>query len=206
MTDSIIFDLDGTLWNATDAICMVWNIVLNDYPHIREPITVKELEGCMGLLLDDISRKLFPKESSAMQKELITKCCDKEVEYLSQHGAILYPKLEKTLDTLAGRHKLFIVSNCQSGYIESFFDGHGLSKYFTDFECAGNTGKEKGENNKIIIERNSLKAPVYVGDTEGDRQSAIAAGIPFVYAAYGFGSVKKYDYIINEFSELADIF
>ncbi len=206
MTDGIIFDLDGTLWNATEAICKTWNMVLDGYPYIREPITVKELEGCMGLLLDDISRKLFPNESSVMQRELIEKCCDMEVRYLSEHGGILYPKLEETLGILSAKHKLFIVSNCQSGYIESFFKGHGLEKYFTDFECAGNTGKEKGENNKIIMERNSLKAPVYVGDTESDRQSAIAAGIPFVYAAYGFGSVKKYDYIINEFSELADIF
>lgn len=206
MTDGIIFDLDGTLWNATYAICKTWNMVLEQYPYIRKPITVKELEGCMGLLLPDISRKLFPGEAPEMQKELIEKCCDMEMEYLSEHGGILYPKLEKTLERLSHNHKLFIVSNCQSGYIESFYKGHGLERYFTDFECAGNTGKEKGENNKLIIKRNSLNSPVYVGDTENDRRSAIFAGIPFVYAAYGFGNVEKYDYIINEFSELSDIF
>lgn len=206
MTDGIIFDLDGTLWNATNAICKTWNIVLDSYPYIREPITVEELEGCMGLLLDDISRKLFPDESSAVQRELIVKCCDMEVEYLSEHGGILYPELEKTLSTLSQRHKLFIVSNCQSGYVESFFKGHGLEKYFTDFECAGNTGKVKGDNIKLIMERNALESPVYVGDTEGDRQSALIADIPFVYAAYGFGNAEKYDYIINKFSDLIEIF
>ena len=68
--DSIIFDLDGTLWNATEGIKDTWNEVLKNYPNIREPITTEELEGCMGLLLDDISRRLFPKESS--NKTLLT--------------------------------------------------------------------------------------------------------------------------------------
>ncbi len=206
MTDGIIFDLDGTLWNATEQICKTWNMVLEEYPYIREPISVKELEGCMGLLLPDISRRLFTNESPKLQEELINKCCDMEVKYLSEHGGTLYPDLEKTLALLSQKYKLFIVSNCQSGYIESFYKGHGLQKYFTDCECAGNTGKNKGENNKLIIKRNELESPVYVGDTESDRLSATEADIPFVYAAYGFGNVKSYDYIINKFSELADIF
>ena len=206
MIDSIIFDLDGTLWDETEAICNTWNIVLKQYPNIREPITVKELEGCMGMLLDDISRKLFPNETPELQKELINKCCDLEVEYLSQNGGKLFDELEKTLEYLSKKYKLFIVSNCQSGYIEFFFDGHGLKKYFTDFECAGNTGMEKGENNLLVIERNNLQSPVYVGDTQNDKISADVANIPFVYAEYGFGNVSGYDYIIRSFKELRDLF
>lgn len=206
MIDSIIFDLDGTLWDSTDGICKTWNIILNEYGNLREPITVKELEGCMGLLLDDISRKLFPKESPAMQKELIDKCCDLEVEYLSEHGGMLYDGLEDTLKYLKQKYRLFVVSNCQSGYIESFFKGHNMSKYFDDIECAGNTGLEKGENNKLIIKRNNLKNPVYVGDTNGDLLSARVAGIPFVYARYGFGNVKEYEYVIDKFTDLKKLF
>ena len=56
-------------------------------------------------------------------------------------------------------YKLFIVSNCQDGYIECFFKAHKLDKYFTDYECPGRTGLSKGENNKLIIERNNLKNP-----------------------------------------------
>lgn len=206
MIDSILFDLDGTLWDSTQAICKTWNIILNDYTGIREPIEHSEIEKCMGLLLDDISCKLFPNETPAMQKQLIDKCCDLEVEYLAKYGGNLYPKLEATLAYLSNKYKLFIVSNCQSGYIESFFKGHGLKKYFTDFECAGNTGMQKGDNNKLIIQRNNLLSPVYVGDTAGDLLSARVAGIPFVYAKYGFGSVNEYEYAINKFEELTDIF
>ncbi len=204
--DSIIFDLDGTLWDSTEEICKTWNMVLKDYPNIREPITVKELEGCMGLLLDDISKKLFPNESPAKQKELITKCCELENKYLAEYGGKLFPKLEKTLSALSKKYKLFIVSNCQSGYIEAFFKGHNMQKYFTGFISAGDTGLEKGENNKLIIKKYNLKAPIYVGDTIGDYKSAKVAEIPFVYAEYGFGEADEYDYKISEFSELAKLF
>lgn len=98
--DSIIFDLDGTLWNATEGIKDTWNEVLKNYPNIREPITTEELEGCMGLLLDDISRRLFPKESAEMQHKLITECCELENKVLAEKGGILFPKVRETLAEL----------------------------------------------------------------------------------------------------------
>ena len=77
-----------------------------------------------------------------------------------------------------------------------------LEKYFKDFECAGNTGLIKGENIKLVIEKHHLKNPIYVGDAQVDCDGAKLAGIPFVYASYGFGQVTSHDYIINEFTEL----
>ncbi|MEW8993698.1 HAD family hydrolase [Clostridium sp.] len=81
-----------------------------------------------------------------------------------------------------------------------------MKKYFIDFEHPGRTGLTKGENIKLIINRNNLKNPMYVGDTQGDRNAARTAGIPFVYAAYGFGKVEDYDYKIDKFPELIDIY
>ena len=110
-----------------------------------------------------------------------------------------------SIKKLSKKYKLFIVSNCQDGYIQCFFKAHKLEKYFIDIECSGVTGLSKGENNKLIIERNHLKNPVYVGDTAGDRESAIVANIPFVYARYGFGNVDDYDYVIDNFEEILSL-
>lgn len=207
MFDGIIFDLDGTLWDATDVICKTWNIILKSYSGVRnEPITVAELESCMGLQLDKIGERLFKNTNLKLRNQLMNKCCQLECEYLSKEGGNLYPDLEKTLNILSKKYKLFIVSNCQCGYIESFYKGHNLEKYFTDKLSAGETGLSKGENNKIIIERNHIKNAIYVGDTQGDKQSAVDAGIHFVYAEYGFGSVDGYDYKIEKFSDLIKIF
>jgi len=197
--DGIIFDLDGTLWDSTEGICSTWNQVLLKYPDVKTEITVEKLYSCMGLLMEEIAEKLFPQLDKKMQLKLLQECCDLENIYLAEHGGILYPQLEDTIAKLAETHKLFIVSNCQDGYIQSFFAAHKLGKYFTDFESAGKTGRSKGENNKLVIERNDLKNAIYVGDTLGDAKSASDANIPFIFARYGFGDVERYKYVIDNF-------
>lgn len=200
--DSIIFDLDGTLWDSTDIITIAWNDFLKGHKEIKNQLTKKDIEGVMGLQIKDIGKKLFPYLKGDMQLRLVEKCCEIECGYICERGGKLYDNLEKTLSALSQRYKLFIVSNCQTGYIESFYEYHKMDKYFSDYENPGRTKLTKGENIKLIIERNSLAHSIYVGDTEGDLKSARFAGIPFVYARYGFGYVKEYDYVIDSFDEL----
>ena len=203
--DSIIFDLDGTLWNSIEGVCTVWKTVLANYPNIDKVITPNDMKNCMGLTIDKAGKKLFPNLNETLQMQLMRECCKAEVVYLGNHGEKLYPKVEDTLKCLSKKYKLFIVSNCQDGYIQCFFKAHKLDKYFTDIECSGVTGLPKGENNKLIIERNNLQHPVYVGDTTGDRESAVVANIPFIYARYGFGTVDDYDYVIDNFEDIISL-
>jgi phosphoglycolate phosphatase len=200
--DSIIFDLDGTLWNSIEGVCGAWKTILEKYPNIKKVVTPKDMEDCMGLQINEIGKKLFPDLDEEFQMKLMKECCETEQVYLGEHGGRLFPKLEETLKVLSEKYKLFIVSNCQDGYIQCFFKAHKLDRYFDDFECSGVTGLSKGENNKIIIERNKLKSSIYVGDTNGDSESAKVAEIPFVYARYGFGNVEEYDYVIDSFEEI----
>lgn len=203
--DSIIFDLDGTLWNASQNICNAWNVVLKRHPELnRNNFSLKELQNCFGLPMYDIAAKLFPNEEVNKRNNLMDELCLYENEYLEKNGGELYPQLEEVLSELGKKYSLFIVSNCQSGYIESFLKAHNLQKYFKDYECWGRTKLSKGESNKLLINRNNLKHPVYVGDTDGDAQSAIDAGIDFIFASYGFGEVKKerYKQKIEKFSDL----
>ncbi len=205
MYDSIIFDLDGTLWDAVDNILISWNEVLKTQNEIKYNITKPQLTACMGLKMDDIAQKLFPELDKDKQMELMTSCSEYELEYLAKNGAKLFKDTVKVVKALSKTHKLFICSNCQRGYIECFLQYFKLEQYFTDIECWGNTKLSKGENNLLLIKRNRLKAPVYVGDTHGDSLSAQRAGIPFVFAAYGFGDTNEYNYKINSIEQLIDI-
>lgn len=200
--DSIIFDLDGTLWNSLEGICHAWKEVIDRHPEVNAEISIEELESYMGLPMDEIGRRLFQGVDEEFQKKLIEECCETEQVYLRRFGGQLFPALEATLEKLREDYKLFIVSNCQDGYIQCFLETHNLAEYFMDFESWGATGLSKGENNKLLIERNNLKNPIYVGDTNGDALSAEIAEIPFVFAKYGFGIVEAFDYAIDSFEEL----
>lgn len=205
MVDSILFDLDGTLWDSTEITSGAWNQVLAHEPNINLKLTADDLKNLFGLPLPVIASKLFPNLPEQEQLSLMDRCCEQEHIALSEKCGILFPELEKTLQILKEKYTLCIVSNCEDGYIETFLKTSGLGAYFTDFECPGNSGLLKGDNNKLVIERNHLKAPVYLGDTQGDADAASYAGIPFIFAKYGFGSVKDYKYSINSFSELPEL-
>ncbi len=204
--DSIIFDLDGTLWDSSILVAKSWSEELSLYDYERKSVSVEEITSCMGLKMDKIAEKLFPQLDEETRADIMSKCCERENMYLSIHGGSLYEKLEETLKVLSKKYKMIIVSNCQDGYIESFFKAHGLQKYFIDYECPGRTGLDKGKNIKLVIERNNIKNAIYVGDTLGDANSAKCANIPFVYAKYGFGEVNNFEYSVDSFSELLNIF
>ena len=55
------------------------------------------------------------------------------------------------------------------------------------------------------MERNGIERAVYVGDTEGDRQAALRAGVPFIHAAYGYGQVRGADFTLRQLRELPQI-
>ena len=202
IADGILFDLDGTLWDSVDEVILTWNRVFMRHPGLRKPIDRAEQESLMGLQMDEIAAKLFPNETRIRQAALMDECVQEENSYLLAHGATLYPAVKETLRQLHLTYRLFIVSNCQSGYIEAFLAAHQLQDLFDGFLCFGDTGCSKGENIRSIIKKHDLKAPVYVGDTQGDLDSATYAGVRFIYASYGFGSVARYD---DQISDLPDL-
>jgi phosphoglycolate phosphatase len=102
-------------------------------------------------------------------------------------------------------YHLYIVSNCQSGYIEAFLDYYRFHDLFEDIECYGNNTKQKNENISLIMNRNNLGKAVYVGDIQGDYEATTKAGLPFIHAAYGFGKINADVDRINSLKELPEI-
>lgn len=187
--DSVIFDLDGTLWDSTENVSKSWFESLKKHYGAQSGPDAQAVASIMGLVERDIADRLFLAYGD-MRYEVFHRCIMEEPAYIAVHGGELYEGLEEMLDKLSRRWPLFIVSNCQSGYIEAFLSYTGFGPYFKDHECSGNTGLPKAENIRLVRERNGLEAPVYVGDTHGDELSAHEAGCPFIFAAYGFGQAE----------------
>lgn len=199
MYDGIIFDMDGTLWDSAQNVAKSWNLAVGE-----ERFTEADIKGVMGMTMDRIAEKFFPEKSEKERGELLGRCCVIENDYLREHGGYIYPDAESTLSALSKSYKLFIVSNCQAGYIEAFLDYYGLWELFSDKLCWGDNNLEKSENIRLIIERNGLSNAIYVGDTQGDCDSAYKAGAAFAHAAYGFGTVSRCDLSLNSLSELLE--
>lgn len=200
---AIIFDLDGTLWDSAQAVVDSWNEKITYFPDIDYYITMEQMYGYMGKTMEEIGLSFFNTVSRERALELLKICMDYENLYIEEHGGILFEGLEETLAALKEEYFLAIVSNCQEGYIEAFLKHHKLEKYFDDTENYGRTKRCKGDNIKLLVERNNVDA-VYVGDTMGDYDATMQAGLPFIHAAYGFGTVPEGTAKIDDIRELPE--
>ncbi len=198
--DSLIFDVDGTLWDAVHNLSLCWNetAALYNYPLHS---TYEDIKALMGRTTEQIAAALFPDFSKEKGLEVYMVGCSRQLAYLREGRPkvpILYEKIPEVIRILAQKYKICIVSNCECGYIETFLEMNHLNEFVVDHLCIGDTGKLKAENIKLIIERNNLKSPWYVGDTEGDLKACQKAGVPFIYATYGFGKLEEYSIKIDK--------
>lgn len=59
MIDSIIFDVDGTLWDSTDVVANAWNQIMEKETDMTPNLTGAVLKGLFGRLLPDIAAVIF---------------------------------------------------------------------------------------------------------------------------------------------------
>lgn len=203
--EAIIFDVDGTLWDSTDEVALSWNHVTEEILHREGKLTGKLLEPEFGKPLPEIINNVFPELTKEEQEEFAAKLFTHQNKAMETAPCKLYEGLEQTIKDLSSLYKLFIVSNCQAGYIEAFLKNTGLGLYITDFTCPGDTGVLKADNIRLIMDRNGIKDAVYVGDTQGDADACREAGVPMIYAAYGFGEVENTWVEIQSLGELLDL-
>ena len=189
--DAILFDLDGTLWNATHVTAKIWPGVLVNHPEIHRTMDLETIQGYMGHTNEELASILFPELPFGKGYALMLEASAMENLLLAREGGQIFEGLFPTLEKLAEKYPLGIISNCQSGYIEAFLEYHKAGHLFRDFTCSGDTGQTKAANIRMLMERQGYRHPVYVGDTAHDAEAAKEVGCDFLWAAYGFGTVPE---------------
>lgn len=185
---ALIFDLDGTLWDTREPVIRIWNDVFEEEGYGR-PLTFPLLISLMGKPMNAFGEAIFPDLEDDLRNRLVRQAEQQENTRLLETGKdCLYPDTADTLRKLSCDHWIGIASNCQEGYIETFLEVSKLGDVVDSFISNGETGLDKDENLRILMERNGLHFALYIGDTSGDRLSARKAGIPFIWCRYGFGN------------------
>lgn len=202
MIDSIIFDLDGTLWNPKKETLEAVNKVTKKYN--IDKVSSKTIKEGMGHTDEEVMEMYMPKLEKEDQRKLFKEMDQTNIKNLRKNGSKLYPNLMETLKELKQNYKLFIISNCGAGYIESFLDHYNLNNIFTEFIAASKENISKTEGMKRLIKKYNLKKPIYVGDTFGDFNYAKDANVLFVHAKYGYAPDLESKYKIDRIDNLPD--
>ncbi len=203
--DSIIFDLDGTLWDTCESCAIAWNNVVKRNNISFRRIVAEDVRSVAGRSHEQCIRDTFIGISESELKVLISETSEEDNVMVEKLGGHLYDGVLDGLSRLKLDYPLFIVSNCQDGYIETFLRFSNTNATFNDFESWGRSGKPKFQNIIDVIERNNLINPVYIGDTDGDKKAAIQAGVDFIYVDYGYGRLSN-EVEFSDFSSLVNYF
>ncbi|NBX93061.1 MAG: HAD family hydrolase [Proteobacteria bacterium] len=204
--DSLIFDLDGTLWDSTKACAAGWTEGVRQFYPQSQSFTPQDLASIMGMTFDKAVEKLMPHTEATQREKLGQVCYEKEMEQIQKMGAPLYEGVAEGIQTLASSYPLYIVSNCLADYLLAFYQMTGLQPFFKDAECFGRTGKPKGHNIQAVIQRNQLVSPAYIGDTSGDQTAAMFAGATYYHVNYGFGTPSQNCERFPSFQKLTQYF
>ena len=204
--ESLIFDIDGTLWDSRAIVAEGYNAQLKEEGLEHLSVDPEILKGVFGKVMTEIADILFASLPEEDRYPLLERCMEQEDRHLHESECrIGYPKVKETLEELAKKHRLFIVSNSQQGYPELCISKMGLDDLILDHLCFGDTNTCKGETIKTLMAKNNITSACYVGDTLGDQEAADLAGIPFVYCTFGFGQVNHYWKKIDRFEELLSL-
>jgi len=200
---AIIFDIDGTLWDATGSSAEGWNIGLEKLgSDVRvsgsdiASVAGKPYVECVEILLSGVDSERQP---------LLRALNNSEIAYIRKHGGSLYRGLYEGVKKLAKEYRIFLVSNCQAWYLEQFLEHSKLQEFLEGYDCHGLSGVSKSKMLLNMKEKYALQDSVYVGDTLGDQTAAEDAKIPFVCAAYGFGDCAGFQ-DFDSFEELVEYF
>src|SRR3978361_1969177 len=103
--DSIIFDLDGTLWDSTGNVALAWEEARKQVDYVTEAITVERVKSITGMAYDVIFEVLLPELDTAKRDYFKAICAQSEIDMLDAKGGDLYPGLSETIKYLADNYK-----------------------------------------------------------------------------------------------------
>lgn len=202
--DSIIFDLDGTLWDTLSSCTEGWNDGLKSLG-IPKSITTDDLKKVIGNPWNICAEMLFP-DLIKKHTNLFKTLDDYERKTITNKGSIFYDGMTDSIRILLNHYNLFIISNCQKWYLKEFLKQSQIEKYLQDYNCFGISQNPKSEMIKNMVQKHSLLKPVYIGDTAGDQKATELADIDFIHAAWGYGKAEKECLSFDSFTELTDYF
>ena len=204
--ESLIFDIDGTLWDSRALVAEGYNIQLEKEGLQHLFVDEETLKPLFGKVMTEIADSILASIPVPERYDLMERCMATENDYLFNNECrIGYPGVTETVRELAKRYRLFIVSNSQCGYPELCISKLGLGDYIEGHMCFGDTGTSKGKTIRTLMEKHNIRDCVYIGDTQGDYEATVEADVPFIWATYGFGTPAGYVAKIDSFEELLNL-
>ena len=190
---AVLFDLDGTLVDSAPDLTLAANKMLSalGYPQVN----CTQVKGWVGdgvrsLVLRALTAIVgdVPDESLIEQGYVLFQRYYAESVY---QDSTLYPGVHETLQTLKSSGlALACVTNKPSRFTKPMLEKSGLTGFFGAVVSGDDLALKKPDPAPLEFAAEQLGVPltacVLVGDSTNDIRAAGAAGIPVLWATYGY--------------------
>lgn len=173
----LLFDLDGTLIDSTQAIWESFVLAARDYGLELED-RYDEVEKKIGMTLAEMFLQV------GIPNEKIGDCVRTYRRYYEEkflEKTFLLPKVKETIERAWNTHKMGVVTSKSHYFSEKILEHFGLLKYFFTLVGIEDVSKPKPDAEPIL---KALEGIAYqrdqvfmIGDTLFDMQSAKNAGV-----------------------------
>lgn len=212
--NSIIFDLDGTLFQTDKLILPAFEktfkqLVEEGYDIDYIP-TKDDLLSVVGLTLDDIWQNLLPNLPAEAHLKANQYLLNNELGSIKEGYGALYPNVVEVLLELKNKgYRLFIASNGLEGYVKGIASAFRIDHLFEAMYSAGEFNTPtKNELVRILLADYNIPSAIMVGDRSSDVEAGIANDLYVIGCNFGFSSeneLKKANIIIEQFEQILGI-
>lgn len=84
--DSIIFDLDGTLWSTLDSCTEVLKEIKKRHKEITKDLTIDDVKASMGLTFPETAQKFYGYLEKDLREKYTKEAIEENVKHLMIHG------------------------------------------------------------------------------------------------------------------------
>lgn len=202
--EMIIFDIDGTLWEASEITMIAANSIADEYKEIPK-VSIEDIYKVMGLGKRDIAQILMPNVELSKAMGYVDLQTKLAIDLINKNGAHIYENVSSVIKYLSKKYKLGIITNNFDDYVKLFLEKSNLKRFFIDYIGNASYGISKKEAIEKMMSRNNVSLACYIGDIKKDMQAAYDANIDFIHAKYGFEPNLECEKIINDISELKEM-
>lgn len=203
--DSLILDMDGTLWDNVSTYAKAWTAGLKKCGYERT-LSRNDMVDLMGKEARVILNTLMPEWTEDMQDTLFEAVIESYQELVPVMKPYIYDGVLEGLELLSNSYKLFLLSNCEKNGLVNFMNHTKTTHLITDYMEHGMNLQPKHYNMQLLTNKHGLKSPVYVGDTNSDSIESSKAGVPFIFMTYGFGHTENYALKFDTFRDLVQYY
>ena len=195
MIESVILDLDGTLIDSAPGILESLHKAICDVlpQQVFDPSKVR-----VGPPIREMARKAFP-DLATETIEQVAVAFRKHYDSVGWRKMTVYDGALSALRSLSDAgYALFLATNKPLGPTRTILQDEKMVSYLRDYVAIDSVKPPFADKAHMLLHlckthKLNPHGTAYVGDTKADSEAAVRCGMPFVFAAFGYGRVTEID-------------